>query len=84
MIPFTQHALERYMTRAKVRDVERAMSELWALPEKVTPLNERVFVHENEVIIVDNDTIVTYYKGTKRQLNHWKCQRNLRLLEKIL
>jgi hypothetical protein len=80
MLPFTQHALERYMKRAKVRDVQKACEALWELPEKVTPVDEEIFLHNDEVIIIKNEVIQTYYKINKWKKSRLICAKNLRRL----
>lgn len=72
------------MERAKEKDIQKACEALWALPEKVRPINEEIFLHEDEVIVIKKEVIHTYYRVGKKKLSRLKCARNLRLLEKLL
>jgi hypothetical protein len=46
-IVFTQHALERYMQRAKVRNVQTAMERIVFLAERVRPIAQGIFTYED-------------------------------------
>lgn len=84
MLPFTQHALERYMKRARVHDVQKAMENLWALAEKIIPVTPEIFLHEDEVVVIREEVIQTYYKVNKMKKSRLICARNLKRLQNVL
>lgn len=84
-IVFTQHALERYMQRAKVRNVQTAMDMMVFLAERVRPIAEGIFTYEDSALIVDSEGVIqTYYKLGRSKRSKLECGRNLKLISKAL
>lgn len=61
-----------------------AMEQIWALVEKVRPINATIFLHENEVLVIDKEEIQTYYRVNEEKKKKLVCARNLRILSKLL
>lgn len=72
------------MQRARVRDAQKAMEGLWELIGEVRPLNHEIFHKDDEILVIKDHTVITYWKATKGQLSNFTCARNLAALTKVL
>ncbi len=64
-IIFTQHALDRYMERSKINDINKAMLKLYRLGQKVQSVGKEKYIFGNEVLIIRRGIIKTYFKIDK-------------------